>query len=164
MGRGLTGPAASAVLALGLLTGCSGAPFGTAGQCVDWVAFDTPADALEDASSAVVGTVGEKVGEANLFGYTVNAWSVQVDHWAKGSGEGSIRVLSAPETCSAGSPYPGGDPFGAASGLQLILLHEENGAPRTITPWQGIVPAPGGVVPEAWPPGTMGSPPATPGE
>lgn len=135
-----------------MLTGCS-----VSGQCADWVVFDTPADALADATSAVIGTVGEKDGTAGILGYTVNGWTVQVDEWVKGSGGDTIRVLSSPVTCSEGSPYPTGDPFEAASGPQVIFLHDEDGALRTLTPYQGIVPvAPDGTVPDAWPSGMPG--------
>ena len=155
---------ATVVVIGGMLPGCAGGPFTQSGECVDWVAFDTPADALEDASSAVIGTIGEQDGTAGLYGYPVNAWTVRVNDWLKGSGGSSIRVLSSPETCSEGSPYPDSDPFALASGPQLILLHDEGGTWRTITPWQGLVPAPEGAVPEASPEGTMGSPAATPAE
>lgn len=139
-------------------------PGTTSETCVDWVAFDTPADALEDAASAVIGTVGEQDGTADLYGYTVAAWTVHVDEWLKGSGDASIRVLSTPETCSAGSPYPDGDPFAAASGPQLILLSNDRGTWLAITPWQGVVAAPDATVPDAWPAGSVGSPPAAPPE
>ncbi|MEQ6896292.1 hypothetical protein [Microbacterium sp. KR10-403] len=153
---------ALAVCALGsaALAGCAGGPFGGGGTCVDWVTFSTPADALEDASYAVIGTIAGQDGTADLYSYEVNAWTVQVDQWVKGAGDDELRVLSAPETCSEGSPYPTGDPFGAASGPQLILLTDMDGTWTSITPWQGVVAAPGGAVPEAWPPGTMGSPEA----
>ncbi len=159
MRRRRVGALAASALLAGSLTGCAGGPFVTAGTCVDWVAFDTPADALADASSAVVGTVGAQQGTTDLYGYTVSVWTVHVERWVKGTGGADIRVVSAPETCSEGSPYPSGDPLADASGPQLILLHDENGALRTITPWQGIVPADAhGALPNAWPPGTMGSP------
>jgi len=142
------------------LTACAGGPFVTSETCIDWVAFDTPADAVEDAAAAVIGTVGEQDGTTELYGYTANEWAVHVDEWVTGEGADEIRVVSTPATCTAGSPYPGGDPFAAASGPQLILLHDENGTLRAITPLQGIVPAPGGAVPKEWPPGMIGSPPA----
>jgi len=140
------------------LAGCAGGPFGAVGTCVDWVAYATPADALADVSHAVIGTVGGQDGTTGLYSYEVNAWTVHVDRWIKGSGDDELRVLSAPETCSDGSPYPTGDPFAAASGPQLILLTDLDGTWTSVTPWQGIVPAPDDAVPEAWPPGTMGSP------
>jgi len=155
--RRVLGAFAVCTLGSAALAGCAGGPFG-GGTCVDWVAFSTPADALEDSSYAVVGTVAAQDGTAELYSYEVNAWTVQVGQWVKGTGGDELRVLSAPETCSDGSPYPTGDPFAVASGPQLIVLTDLDGTWTSITPWQGIVAAPGGVVPEAWPPGTMGSP------
>lgn len=158
MRRRVLGALAVCAVTSAALAGCTGGPFGEVGACVDWVAFPSPADALEDSSYAVIGTVGAQDGTDDLYTYEVDAWTVHVDEWIKGSGDDELRVLSAPETCSEGSPYPTGDPFAAASGPQLILLTDLDGTWTSITPWQGIVPAPGGAVPDAWPPGTIGSP------
>src|SRR5688572_13091022 len=121
------------------LAGCT--PPVTSTQCVDWVLFDTPADAAADADAVVLGTAGERAGSTNLYGQEVNVWSVDVSEWVQGDGDGSIEVVSVPRTCESGAPYPDGDPLDGAGEL-LLFLRADGGRWQTITPYQGALPAP----------------------
>lgn len=163
---GLAGVTLAGGLAGLALTGCSVLQVG-GGQCVDWVAYDTPSQAAKDAAVVAIVRVQDRSGEADLYGESAHLWSVAVEKVLSGDGIApgeAVVVASTPETCS-GSPYPQGDPLQALANTELVvLLHQEPGGRwRTITPWQGAVPPAGdGGLPDAWPPGTMGSPAPNP--
>lgn len=88
---------ASGVLAVGvLLTGCAGgSPAGWGGEpagetCVDWVRFDTPADAAADAAFVVRGRVLEQHGTERLYGAQAHRWLVEVDAVLEPDASGEI--------------------------------------------------------------------------
>ncbi|MFC4626787.1 hypothetical protein ACFO6V_00990 [Promicromonospora alba] len=100
--------------------------------CVDWVLFETPAEAASGAGVALRGTVVEQDGTAQMYGVDANRWLVTVEEVLErpdppsgypqaepelevSPGE-QIAVVSTPETCSVRG-YPGGDPLDPASGL-----------------------------------------------
>jgi hypothetical protein len=100
--------------------------------CVDWVFFDTPAEAASDAGAVLRGTVVEQDGTVQMYGVESNRWLVTVEEVLErpdppsgrtqtqpeldvSPGE-QIAVVSTPETCS-GEAYTGGDPLDPASGL-----------------------------------------------
>jgi len=146
-----------------MLAACSGFPFMQSVGCASWVAYDTPADAMADATAVVVGHVTTRAGSGKVLGTDAHAWTVDVERWAKGSGEASIRVLSTPVGCGGQDPYPDGDPFQDAVGNRssVLFLFRGEGAWRGMTPLQAVIPAtPSGGIPDAWPPGTAGSPAA----
>lgn len=105
---------------------------GAASACVDWVFFETPAEAASDAGAVLRGTVVEQDGTAQMYGVESNRWLVDVEEVLErpdppsgrpqtqpelevSAGE-RIAVVSTPETCS-GEAYVGGDPLDPASGL-----------------------------------------------
>lgn len=145
--------AVTAVLLAGLgassLSACAGSP--TAGMCVDWVWFDTPADAAADADAIVRGAVTGRASSMSLYGQEVTVWQVEVAEWQKGEGDPQIDVVSVPATCESGAPYPDGDPM-AADGDVLLLLRADGPRWQTLTPYQGVLPAtPNGALPTEWP-------------
>ena len=116
--------------------------------CVDWVFFETPAEAASDAGAVLRGTVVEEDGTAPMYGVESNRWLVTVEEVLErpdppagrpqtqpelevSPGE-RIAVVSTPETCS-GEAYPGGDPLdpasghGGADGSVIILLSAASG-------------------------------------
>lgn len=150
--------AAFAVAAAVLLgaTGCGLTVFGAPVPCVDWVGFDTPQSAADDADAVVRGTAAGRDGTVRLFGVDAHAWTFEIDEVLSGEvGDAVVRVASTPETCTEGGAYPEGDPLDAASELLLLLDYDaEARVWRTITPYAGTVPpAPDGGLPTAWPPG-----------
>lgn len=147
--------------------------------CVDWVFFETPAEAASDAGAVLRGTVVEQDGTAEMYGVESNRWLVDVEEVLERpdppegrpqtqpeldvSAGDQIAVVSTPETCSE-EAYPGGDPLdpasgrGAADGTVIILLSAasgEEGDPddfHLITPYQGVLtPAKDGALPSKWP-------------
>jgi hypothetical protein len=123
-------------LALGAgLTGCA-----TESTCVDWVSYATAQDAYDDASLVVVGTVGEPTGSATLFGVLVPLREVAVDDVLKGESPALLEVASSPVTCSAET-----SPDSLETDERIaILLINDGGTWRTITPSAGVLPAPEG--------------------
>lgn len=147
--------------------------------CVDWIVFETPAEAASDAGAVLRVTVVEQDGTAQMYGVESNRWLVDVEEVLErpdppagrpqtqpelevSAGE-QIAVVSTPETCS-GDAYPGGDPLDPASGLVgadgtvIILLSAASGEEsdvggfHLITPYQGVLtPAQDGALPSEWP-------------
>lgn len=124
-------------------------PLGGPGvACVDWVFFETPAEAASDAGAVLRGTVVEQDGTAQMYGVESNRWLVTVEEVLERPDPPSgrpqtqpvlevspgerIAVVSTPETCSE-EAYPGGDPLDPASGLGgtdgsvIILLSAASG-------------------------------------
>lgn len=151
---------------------------GSASACVDWVVFETPAEAASDAGAVLRATVVEQDGTAQMYGVESNRWLVTVEEVLErpdppsgrpqtqpelevSPGE-QIAVVSTPETCS-GDAYPGADPLAPASGLSgadgsvIILLSAASGDGgvdgfHLITPYQGVLtPAEDGALPSKWP-------------
>ncbi|MCB2176009.1 MAG: hypothetical protein KQH57_09395 [Actinomycetales bacterium] len=139
------------------LAGCAAAGTRT-GVCVDWVSFTSPAEASAEADLVVL-TTGPAVsaGTSEIFGTAATVHAVEVSAVLKGTDAApgqALGVISAPETCTGASAYPQGDPL-AASGQLIVFLHWDADAEawRTITPYQGVVPATAdGQVPDSWPP------------
>lgn len=121
---------------------------GSASACVDWVFFETPAEAASDAGAVLRGTVVEQDGTAQMYGVESNRWLVTVEEVLERPDPPSgrpqtqpelevapgdqIAVVSTPETCS-GDAYSGVDPLdpasglGAADGSVIILLSAASG-------------------------------------
>lgn len=124
-------------------------PLGGPGvACVDWVFFETPAEAASDAGAVLRGTVVAQDGTAQMYGVESNRWLVTVEEVLERPDPPSgrpqtqpeldvspgerIAVVSTPETCS-GEAYLEGDPLDPASGLAgadgsvIILLSAASG-------------------------------------
>jgi len=148
--RGVLNGLVVGVLAVAALAGCTAGPF-ESHTCVDWVSFDSPADAMEHADAVVAGRLVEQSGSTTMYGEAAPQWTIAVDEWLEGDGEDEIEVVSTPATCEA-SPPP--DPFAALQDADrvIVFLHDDPDVGwRSITPWQGIVPAgPDGGLPEVW--------------
>ncbi|WP_369372633.1 hypothetical protein AB1046_04200 [Promicromonospora sp. Populi] len=104
-------------------------------SCVDWVRFDSPRDAAADAGAVLRGTVVERAGTADMFGFDANVWTFEVEEVLERPEPGPggavappelvvaapgerISVISTPETCVPGNEeYAGGDPLDPATGL-----------------------------------------------
>lgn len=161
-GRRWIGTASGIVLAVSM-AGCATTSGTTGGDgelqaqsCVDWVLFDSPADALADATAALR-TTGptSAAGTTQLFGADANVHSVQVDAVLKGTdlqvGQ-DVEVAATPVTCTGDGTYPDGDPL-EASGSLIVLLSWDDDAEmwRTMTPNQGVVAATAdGEIPPTW--------------
>jgi hypothetical protein len=153
----------SAVLAVVALTVSAAAGCAVVGErtvaCVEWVWFDTPADALDDATVAVrTDGPAPVVGTADLFGVDARVHAVRVVEVLKGSdvrAGDELAVAATPATCTGEEVYPDGDPLDASGDLVLLLHRDEDaGLWRTITPEHGVVPATvDGHVPDSWPAG-----------
>lgn len=147
----------AAALATLLITtaGCSGWPPLQATACPSWVHFETPADAVEDSDAVFLGTVTGLDGTARYLEVGMSAWSVRVDEVLEGdavSPGDSVRVVSTADPCSGTAVYDDGDPLDAEGEQLLIFVHELEGALYTLTPYQGVLPAPiDGTIPDAWP-------------
>ncbi|MFC8797389.1 hypothetical protein ACFT2C_06630 [Promicromonospora sp. NPDC057138] len=147
--------------------------------CVDWVFFETPAEAASDAGAVVRGTVVEQDGTAQMYGVDAHRWLVTVEEVLERPDPPSgrpqtqpelevapgerIAVVSTPETCS-GDAYPEGDPLdppsgvGGADGSVIVLLSAASGEEGAaddyslITPFQGVItPVADGSLPSKWP-------------
>ena len=128
-------------------------------SCASWVDFETPADAVESADGVAVGTVVGRGEDVVLMGGDAHTWTVEVTTWVAGHGESPITVATMPDHCIADPPYPDGDPlepFLDGTSVMLFLNDTandggDNDVWATLTPYQGVVPAPSdGEVPAAW--------------
>jgi hypothetical protein len=103
-------------------------------SCVDWVRFETPSDAAADARAVLRGTVVERAGTADMFGFDANVWTFEVEEVLERPAPGPdapeaspelvvapgdrLSVISTPETCiMPHEEYAGGDPLDPATGL-----------------------------------------------
>jgi len=140
------------VLAAASLTGCTMAGPFESHTCVDWVWFDSPADAMEEADAVVAGHLVDQSGSTTMFGEAAPIWTVAVDEWIEGDGDDEVEVVSTPATCEA-SPPP--DPFLAMRDEDRVIVflhHDPDVGWRALTPWQGVFSAgPDGGLPEVWP-------------
>lgn len=112
--------------------------------CVDWVWFKTPQDQYDKAPVVLIGKPEGQVGETKIYGSKATTHLVEVERVLKGDpGEGNIRISSMPPTCTAGDPYPDGDPLDTAE--RVIIFATKQGAEWfTMTPAQGVLPFPQG--------------------
>lgn len=133
-----------------LLAGCASPATTTVTSCIDWVGFDTPADAAEDADAVIIGEVGEQSGTTTYYEMPAAMWEVSVDAWVKGGGGSSaIVVTSLPRSCGDTR-----DSMADAvdAGPVVLFLRDGDQGWETLTPFQGVV-ATGvdGAVPAEWP-------------
>ena len=131
------------------LVGCSNAPVESA-TCIDWVYFEAPADAYDDADAVARGRIVGREGTTSYLEMPAATWTADIDEWMKGAGDPEIVVTSLPRGCG-----DGGDSLAEAmdAGDQVILfLRDQPSGWEAITPWQGaIAPATDGGIPDAWP-------------
>ena len=137
------------IVALALpLAACSSTQV-TATTCIDWVWFDTPADAAADADAVAIGHVIAEAEPASYLGMTANRWSVDVDSWISGAGPAEITVTSLPRSC--GDEVDSFEHYGHGQDVVLFLREDAKGW-QALTPFQGIAPAgPDGGIPSEWP-------------
>jgi hypothetical protein len=119
------------------------------------VHFETPADAVEDSDAVFLGTVTAADGAAHSMEVEMSAWTVRVEEVLAGdevaTGE-TVRVVSMADPCSGEAVYETGDPLDAVGDSLLIFAYSTEGALWTLTPYQGVLPAPAdGRIPEEWP-------------
>ncbi|GAB7109241.1 hypothetical protein JCM4814A_75550 [Streptomyces phaeofaciens JCM 4814] len=145
------------VLLVGL-TACSSASADDGqGDCGDWPAYASPSKALEQADWVVTADVVKAVGSEKVHGTEAHVYSVRTMGLPlfKGDAVGheDLKVVSTPQKCAAGDPYPEGDPL--RDQKQVILFLTRDGADdmwRTISPTQGVLPATGDAgLPDRWP-------------
>ncbi|WP_298741070.1 hypothetical protein [uncultured Microbacterium sp.] len=133
-----------------LLAGCSSPATTTTSVCIDWVYFESPADAEADADAVVVGTVESQSGATTYYDLPATTWNVNVDTWIKGgAASNDIVVTSLPKSCGET-----GDNMADAVGTGRVVLFLRDGDDgwETLTPFQGIVPAGSdGDLPTEWP-------------
>lgn len=123
--------------------------------CIDYVYFETPGDAVDDASAVVLGRVVERAGTGDFEGVDASIFTIAVDEWVEsGTGPGAeqpeqIEVMSLPRTCGES-----GDALADAVGgdALYLFLREVDGQWETLTPFQGqIQPDGNGEIPSQWP-------------
>lgn len=127
-------------IAAGGLSGC--ALFETTVTCVSWVVFDSDEDRTRDADLVVVTDAVSPDGTMKIYDFEANAYQVEIGDVEKGDlrpGD-TIRVGSTADNCSD-RPYGDGDPMLGDGSLRLFLSEDE-GQWRTLTPWDGVWPAP----------------------
>ena len=141
---------AGAVAAASLLSlsGCAVPGLVTTSACIDWVSFDTPADAATDADAVVLGSIAGQDGTTQYEGMTANIWTVEIEDWLKGSGSETIDVVSLPRSC--GDTEDGMAEFSDQDEVVLFLRSTDSGW-EGITPWQQAMLSEDGGYPEAWP-------------
>jgi hypothetical protein len=146
------------MLAMLPLTGCGAFGLGVQSHtCVDWVWFDSPAGAMEEADAVVAGRVAGQSGSTQMFGEQASIWTIDVDEWIKGDGDDELEVVSTPATCEATPPA---DPVGVLQDERrvIVFLHDDPDVGwRTLTPFHGVTPSGSdGGIPEIWPSGQTG--------
>lgn len=136
----------AAALVGGALTGCA-----TPESCVSWVSFDDEDARIADSDLVVDVDALERDGTQSMYGAEANVWTGEVTEVVSAQGgsiaaEGDeIRIVSTPETCTEGSPYPSGDPLDT-DGVVRVYLHEGeagDGSWSLVTPFQGVGPLEG---------------------
>ncbi|MFB8147185.1 hypothetical protein ACFC1W_10625 [Microbacterium sp. NPDC056003] len=148
--------AASAVMTAAVaLTSCAPWTVGEAVACPSWVDFETPADAAEESDAVFIGTIVGEDGTSHHMEVEMSAWSVDVDEVLTGDsvspGE-RVRVVSMADPCSGEAVYEGGDPLDATGEQRLIFVYTSEDELLTLTPYQGVLPAPtDGEIPPEWP-------------
>ncbi len=145
-GPGPKEPAESAAVPTGSSPGSSSSPVQSGGSfaCVDWVRFATPQDQYDKAGLVLIGKSLSQAGETSIYGHMATTHLVQVEQILKGNpGEGNLHITSTPPTCTAGEPYPNGDPLDTAERV-IIFASKQGSEWFTITPAQGVMPFPQG--------------------
>ncbi len=132
------------------IIGCSSPAITTVQSCIDWVYFEDPSAAADDADAVALGRVIDQAGTTSYYEMTAATWNVAVDEWISGgTGDTDIVVTSLPRSCGdtddAMADAAGGDPI-------VLFLRSSDDEWQTITPLQGIVaPGPDGGIPADWP-------------
>jgi len=136
------------------ISGCS-ATGGTAQTCIDWVFFDTPSDAADEADAIIVGDVIEQADTTTYLDLPATTWNVRVDTWLDGDDGDEIEegeeivVTSLPHSCGVT-----GDTLAAYADVDSLLffLREGDEGWEILTPYQGVLPTePGSTIPAEWP-------------
>lgn len=128
------------LLICGLAGGCSLVPTATSETCVDWIRFETSQGQFDHAPLVLIGRPVRAEGQTHIYGYRANVYLIEVEAILKGDpGPAPLRIASTPPTCSAGVPYPDGDPL-EGSERMLIYANKYDGGWITQTPAQGAVP------------------------
>lgn len=118
-------------------------------SCIDWVFFDAPADAAEEADAVAVGRIVDQAGTTSYLDIPATTWNVEVDEWLEGDGDAEIVVTSLPRSCGDTS-----DAMAEAQdeGELVFFLRERESGWEILTPWHGVTPAtPDGGIPATWP-------------
>jgi len=129
------------------LAACTSAT--TTQSCIDWVFFDAPSDAAEEANAVGRGHILDQAGTASYLDIPVTTWNVEIDEWLEGGGDEEIVVTSLPRSC--------GDTTDSMAEAQdesdlIFFLRKRATGWEILTPWQGMIPAtPDGGIPETWP-------------
>lgn len=135
-----------------LLSACAIPGVTTVQSCIDWVHFDDPSAAADEADAVALGRIVDKAGTTTYYEMTATTWSVAVDEWIRGgTGDAEIVVTSLPRSCGdtgdSMADAAGGDPV-------VLFLRDGDDGWQAITPFQGIVaPGPDGGIPAEWPRG-----------
>ena len=128
------------LLTCGLAGGCSLLPKATSEICVDWIRFETSQAQFDHAPLVLIGRPVRADGQTDIYGYRANVYLIEVETVLKGDpGPAPLRIASTPPTCSAGVPYPDGDPL-ASTKRMLIYANQHDSGWITQTPTQGVVP------------------------
>jgi len=139
---------ATAALGVSVLSGCASS-FSSSSACIDWVYFETPADAAESVDAVVIGSVVDQAGRTSYDDMPATMWTVAVEDWQKGSGPDELIVTSLPRSC--GDTVDSMAEYQDTSPLVFFLQETESGW-TAVTPFQGVVPAASdGTIPETWP-------------
>lgn len=142
--RGIVGLVLAAVgLALvGVNLAAGGTPLVRSGVCVSWIGYDDEQAMFDAADLVVEGTVGDVVGQVDLFPGPGVLHEVVVGEVKKGrADQPTIRVAAQRDYCTADPPQPA-DPLHPGERVVLYLAEVAGtGAWQTLTPWDGVVPA-----------------------
>ena len=145
----------AAMTAAVVLTSCSPWEPVEAIACPSWVHFETPADAVEESDAVFIGTVIEPVGTHRHMEVEMSAWSLRVDDVLSGDAVAAgdtVRVVSMADPCSGEAVYDDGDPLDTVGTQLLLFTNSYESARWTLTPYQGVLPAPAdGQIPQEWP-------------
>lgn len=137
------------VVGLLALSGCTVPGLTTSESCIDWVFFETPADAADEADAVVRGSIVEQAGTRTYLDMPAPTWTVAVDEWIEGTGDDEITVISLPRSCG-----DTGDTMAAYQQVDdlVFFLRDDESGWQGITPYQGVVPVGAdGAIPAEWP-------------
>ena len=133
----------SALIAAGLVAGCSSLPFlGQQQECVSWVTFDDQQALAASAQLIVVGEVIEQTGTVDLLGGDARLYRFEVMEASDERYVGlEIEIASRADGCAA-DPYRFGDQLDTSARIAVFLATDEQwGGLATVTPFDGVVPA-----------------------
>lgn len=126
-------------------------PGTTAETCIDWVHFESPADAADEADAVAIGRIVNQTGTTDYLDMPATTWNVIVEDWVSGDHtDAVITVTSLPRGCGDSTDAIAE----AADGDDLVVLYlrDSDDGWQTLTPLQGTVAlGPDGGVPSEWP-------------